>query len=88
MRDGQIWFRGEKVDLSETLKEKRRVVARAIVDGVMAAWGDRADFVRQVYLAGGGVLELPELANMLKGSSIVPDAQFANALGFLKFGES
>jgi len=88
MRDGQIWFRGEKVDLSQTLKEKRRVVARAIVDGVMAAWGDRADFVRQIYLAGGGVLELPELTNMLQGSSIVPDAQFANALGFLKFGES
>ncbi|MTI85645.1 MAG: ParM/StbA family protein [Firmicutes bacterium] len=86
MRDGQIWFRGEKVDLGQTLKEKRRVVARAIVDGVMASWGDRADFVRQVYLAGGGVLELPELSDMLKGSSIVPDAQFANALGFLKFG--
>lgn len=88
LRTGRIWFRGQEIDLSQNIKEKRTAITRSIADGVLAAWSERADFVRKVYLAGGGVLELPELANEFPGSSIVPDAQYANAMGFLKFGES
>lgn len=86
LRTGRVWFRGQELDLSHILADARKVIARSIADGVLAAWGDRADFVRRVYLAGGGVLELPELNKMLPGSAVIPDAQFANALGFLKAG--
>lgn len=89
MRTRRIWFKGEELDLSHVLADIRRTVARSIADGVLAAWGNRANFdVRRIYLAGGGALELPELQEMFPGSSVVPDAQFANALGFLKAGES
>lgn len=88
MRNGRIWFRGKELDLSQVIQDKRQTVARSIADGVLAAWGDRADFVRRVYLAGGGTLELPELVDMFPEASVIPDTQFANALGFLKFGES
>lgn len=87
LRTGRIWFRGQEIDLSQVIKDNRAGITRSIADGVLAAWGDRADFVYKVYLAGGGVLELPELASIFPGSSIIPDAQYANAMGFLKFGE-
>ncbi|SFR11722.1 ParM/StbA family protein [Desulfoscipio geothermicus] len=88
LRTGRVWFKGQELDLSHVLADARKVIARSIADGVLAAWGDRADFVRRVYLAGGGALELPGLADMFSGASVIPDAQFANVLGFLKFGES
>jgi len=86
LRTGRVWFRGRELDLSQYLTKARKVIARSIADRILAAWGDRADFVGRVYLAGGGVLELPELQKMLPGSVVIPDAQFANALGFLKAG--
>jgi len=56
LRTGRVWFKGQEIDLGQIIKEKRTAITRSIADGVLAAWGDRADFVRKVYLAGGGVL--------------------------------
>lgn len=70
--------------MAPAIKKARSEIARAIADQVLAGWGERADFVRKVYLAGGGILDLPDLKNMFPAAAVLPGPQWANALGFLK----
>ncbi|MEW5953369.1 MAG: ParM/StbA family protein [Bacillota bacterium] len=88
LRTSRVWYRGEKVDLSGTISKARREVSRAIADQVLAKWGERADFVRGVYLSGGGALELTELPQMFPATKILDDAQWSNAIGFLEVGKT
>lgn len=88
LRTSRVWYRGEKIDLSDIISKSRREVARAIADQVLAKWGERADFVRCVYLAGGGVLELAELSQMFPATIIMDNAQWSNAAGFLEVGKT
>ena len=81
---GKMFFYGKEIDLSETLLKARKDVAVRIKDQVTAQLGDRAAFVRRVYLAGGGAHALPLLSTIFPMATILPDAQWANALGFLK----
>ncbi|MGQ9498757.1 MAG: ParM/StbA family protein [Desulfotomaculales bacterium] len=81
---GKVFFRGKEIDLAPAVAAARRDVARAIAGRVLAALGDRADFVRRIYLAGGGAQALPDLPAMFPVAEILPDPQWANAVGFLK----
>jgi plasmid segregation protein ParM len=80
---GKMFFYGKEIDLSETLVNARKDVAVRIKDQVTAQLGDRAAFVRRVYLGGGGHA-LPLLSNIFPVATILPDAQWANALGYLR----
>lgn len=84
LRSGRAVFRGREVDLSREVADARQAVAQAIADRVLADLGVRADEVARFYLAGGGAEALPELEKMLPGAVKLPEAQWANALGFLK----
>ncbi len=77
-------FRGRELDLTETVAAARKDTARAIADRVLGALGPKGDFVAKFYLAGGGVLALPELKEMFPAVEVLPDPQLANAEGFLK----
>lgn len=48
--------------------------------------GDMADFVKLVYIAGVRANAIPELKNLLPATKVLPDPQWANAMGFLKVG--
>ncbi|AKX95737.1 hypothetical protein MTHERMOG20_23490 [Moorella thermoacetica] len=84
VKSGSLWYRGKQIDMAPAIKKARSEIARAIADQVLAGWGERADFVRKVYLAGGGILDLPDLKNMFPAAAVLPGPQWANALGFLK----
>lgn len=81
---GKAHFRGREVDLADAVGVARRDTARAIADRVLASLGPKGDFVAEFYLAGGGVLALPELQGMFPMAEVLPDPQWANAEGFLK----
>jgi len=82
----RITFGGEKRDLEPLPGEGRLAVAQAIVEGVTAAWAQKFSYVDVIYLAGGGGLEfLGTLRQMLrKDVVLLPEPQYANALGFLR----
>lgn len=81
--DGKLFFYGREIDLSDTVTRIKANVAMNIADQVMAQLGDRAAFVRRTYLAGGGAEALPLLSSLFPIARVLPDAQWANACGFL-----
>jgi plasmid segregation protein ParM len=81
---GKVRFRGTEIDLADAAEAARRDTARAIADRVLASLGPKSDFAARFYLAGGGVLALPELKEMFPAAEILPDPQWANAEGFLR----
>lgn len=83
---GKITFRGRELDLAAAVAEARVNTARAIADRVLAALGQKGDFMAKFYLAGGGVKALPELTEMFPAAEVLPDPQWANAEGFLRVG--
>lgn len=85
-RTGYVWYRGEKIDLAGDIEKAKKQTARAIADEVLKLWGSRGEFVRKVYLAGGGAEALPPLQEHFPAAQILPEAQWANATGFLKAG--
>lgn len=84
LRAGRFIFRGTEVDFHREAEAARQAVAQVIVDRVLAELGDRADEISRFYLAGGGAEALPELEKMLPGAVKLPEAQWSNAMGFLK----
>jgi len=88
IRSGAIWYGGEMYDVAAMAEEARREVARAVKDRVTLAWGPKANYLAQVYLAGGGAEELKDhLKDLHPAQALVPEAQFANAVGFLRVAE-
>ncbi|NHM26987.1 ParM/StbA family protein [Desulfofundulus sp. TPOSR] len=81
---GRVTFRGRELDLTASVKAARVNTARAIADRVLAALGQKGDFVAKFYLAGGGAVALPELTDMFPAAEVLPDPQWANAEGFLR----
>jgi len=77
-------FRGREINLVDAAGTARRDTARAIADRVLALLGQKGDFVAKFYLAGGGILALPELKEMFPAAEVLPDPQWANAEGFLR----
>lgn len=80
-----VFFAGRSVDLSAAVEKALADASQAVAQRVLAAWGNRAGFVRATLVVGGGSLLLREyLIRALPGAVAVPDPLFANALGFLR----
>ncbi|RDV81253.1 hypothetical protein [Ammonifex thiophilus] len=63
----------------------RREVGQAIAQAVHGAWSEKADWLDRVLLAGGGAVDFyGEIARLFPGAELVPDPQWANALGFYR----
>jgi len=81
---GKLWLKGKAYSVSGHLRTAKSVLARTIADRLQNAWRDRTKYIRMVLLAGGGAsflgdeLRIPDTA-----VRVLPDAQFANTLGFL-----
>lgn len=85
-KTGKEFFQGVEINLTDFVNKTKISVAQSIADKVQAALGDNADYVRKVYLAGGGAIALPELKNMFQVAEIIYDPQWANVKGFMKLG--
>lgn len=84
VENGKARFRGREIDMADAVGSARRDTARAIADRVLASLGQKGDFMTKFYLAGGGVLALPQLKEMFPDAQVLPDPQWANAEGFLR----
>lgn len=82
---GKVFYYGKEIDLTDTLKKAHANVARVIADQVQTILGERFAFLHKIYLAGGGVEALPALRQFFPSAHILPDPQWANALGFYKY---
>ncbi|MGI9862927.1 ParM/StbA family protein [Moorella naiadis] len=81
-----ITFAGKKMDIGGMVEEARQETGRTIADSIMAAWSEKIDFLDLILLAGGGSLEFLNILQRQFGRhvEIMPDPQYANALGFYK----
>lgn len=75
-----VVVRGCKVDLSERLHAARQVVGRQMARSLAAALGSEADKLLGLIAVGGGA---DVLATAIPGVIVPPDAQWANAQGYL-----
>lgn len=84
----EVTFAGRRLELAPLVQAAREAVGRAVADAVLAAWSEKADFLDGVLLAGGGALEFFDvLREHFCGMELLPDAQFANALGFYRMAQ-
>lgn len=86
---GEASFEGRRIDLGPLIAAARQATGQAIAETVLAAWSEKTAFLDSVLLAGGGALEfLPMLEKYWPGLQVMPDPQFANAVGFYLMAQS
>lgn len=84
-----ISFGGREIDFSAEIDMAYRAIARSIMDSVRQIWGDMSDFIEVVFITGGGAIALKKHLHQLHHHlQVAPDAQFANARGFLAVAEA
>jgi len=85
IKENGVFFRGKHIDLKNEIDVAKREIAQRIIDNVRLIWNDRADFIDNVLLAGGGSILLnDELKKIHYMTDSVFDEQFANCKGFLE----
>lgn len=83
-QDGVADVGGKRIDLRPWVQDAGQALADRIRADVARAWGDEADFLAAVFLAGGGAVALAQpLRGIHPAARTVADAPFANAVGFL-----
>lgn len=86
IRDKVVYYNGQELDMTKEIALAHQHVAKTIADEVMVLWKEEKNSIFSVYLAGGGAIALHSfLKNLHPRVKVAPDAQFANAEGFLKF---
>jgi plasmid segregation protein ParM len=87
IKDKEIPFEGDMVDMREEIDSFLFSYANRIVKIIKDLWGSDLDFLNSIYVAGGG-------AELLKGHfsdkrfKVVNNPQYANLKGFLKILEA
>jgi len=85
IRYGRTYYSGREYDLGDVIESARASVAGAVLDRLKEAWGHRANFLRVLYLAGGGAEEFAPYFKRFHGDiRMLNDPQFGNARGFLR----
>jgi len=81
---GKFWFKGREYPINSIVANCAEGLAETIADRLRVAWKDRQKYIRTLFLAGGGGSVLaPAFARREMPVEVLPDAQFANARGFL-----
>ncbi|AEG14488.1 hypothetical protein Desku_0889 [Desulfofundulus kuznetsovii DSM 6115] len=81
----EIPVQGRPVDVGAMIDYARREVGRSLAQTVFTAWSEKADLLHGVLLCGGGALEFrDEVVRLFPQAEVVPDPQWANAVGFYK----
>jgi hypothetical protein len=81
---GQFWFKGKEYPVKRMFGESVEGPAETVADRLRTTWKDRQKYIRVLFLAGGGATVLaPAFLRRNMPVEILPDAQFANAKGFL-----
>lgn len=90
LADGEIKYKGKRIDFNDIITASKRSISSNIVDRLKSSWGEESDLFDAIFLAGGGG-ELfgefiqPQFDNRLIK---VKESQFANAIGYFRLGKS
>lgn len=88
LNKGSIYFKGKYIDFSEEITALKKELAKLIEKRIYTSLKGIFDKVMVIFVAGGGGSDLyPYLKDVHTNVELVKDAQFANALGFLKVAE-
>jgi plasmid segregation protein ParM len=83
---GRVHPSANIIDRLQPLAQRR---AEQVQQEMTRLWGAKAAaFDRVVYCGGGATLLYPHMDRYREGALLLPDAQYANAIGFLKIGLS
>ena len=81
---GRLYLQGREVDAGGKVADGMRTLAAEVAEEVRRAWGDRLGLLGAVLVCGGGGETIaPHLQGLHPLVRAVPDALWANALGFL-----
>ncbi len=81
---GRLYLQGREVDAGVKVAEGMRTLAGEVAEEIRRSWGDRLGLLGAVLVCGGGGEALaPHLQGLHPLVRAVPDALWANALGFL-----
>ena len=81
---GRLYLQGREVDAAARVEEGMRHLAAEVAEEVRRAWGDRLALLGAVLVCGGGGQALaPHLAEVHPLVQLLPEALYANALGYL-----
>jgi plasmid segregation protein ParM len=86
LKNGEIYFRGESIDMTDVIEKGRRALAEAIQEELNHLWGKAQDTAYLVLWAGGGASDVMHYVAS-DNSMLVNEAQFANAIGNLLVAE-
>lgn len=82
--DGRLYVRGREYDAGTLHEEALRRLAERVAGRIKLAWGDEAEHLAAVLVAGGGGEALyPYLAAHFPAARLAEDAIYANAQGYL-----
>lgn len=88
LNKGSIYFKGKYIDFTEEITALKKELAKLIEKRIYTSLKGILDKVMVIFVAGGGGADLyPYLKDVHTNVELVKDAQFANALGFLKVAE-
>ena len=81
---GRLYLQGREVDAGARVEEGMRHLAAEVAEEVRRAWGDRLALLGAVLVCGGGGRAIAAyLGEVHPLVQLVPDALYANALGYL-----
>jgi plasmid segregation protein ParM len=85
LRTGVFYANGQPVDYRDVVEEALTPLRSATLNLLSEKW-QRGTIVDVIYLSGGGAeLVYPDVAEAYPQTQLVPDAQIANARGYLNY---
>ncbi|QYY44717.1 plasmid segregation protein ParM domain-containing protein (plasmid) [Aneurinibacillus thermoaerophilus] len=74
------------VDIAEKKQQVFQELAESLINKIKQRWSNRTKFDRLLLTGGGAVLLGDYFKSLAEDIIVVPDAQFANARGFYRYG--
>lgn len=90
LKNGFLTYKGEKINFSELIEEKKREISTNIADRLKSFWSEESNLFDEIFLAGGGGLLFADTlqSHFNNRLTLIKESQFANAIGYYRYGNS
>lgn len=90
LRNKFIRYRGNKVDFEDVIINSNKSISTNIADRLKAHWAEESDLFDAIFLAGGGGSEFENYiqSHFDNRLILIEENQFANAIGYYRFGKA
>jgi plasmid segregation protein ParM len=87
-RKGRIFHLNGYLDITDDIAAVHAEIAKAIQNRIRSVWGDKINLFNTIFISGGGGIDLfPLFKPFHPRVALIPDAQMANAKGFLQVAQ-